>query len=93
MAQLRVLAYKNPNLKINLSRIAEFALGLGVLDIDRNTWRLYSQTKANLELLGKPKGDLDILQACVAKRHNLKVVTNNIQHFKDISSFENWINH
>ena len=90
VAQMQVLAYKNPHSKINLSNIGNLARWLGLLDIDRNTWEIFSRTKAELEKRGKPRGDLDILQASIAKQHSLIVITHNTNHYEDIIGCEDW---
>jgi tRNA(fMet)-specific endonuclease VapC len=90
VAQMEVLAYKNPHSKINLSSINSLARWLGILAIDRDTWRIFSKTKADADRIGKPKGDLDILQASVAKQHGLVVVTHNIEHYEGIVECEDW---
>jgi tRNA(fMet)-specific endonuclease VapC len=90
VAQMEVVAYKNPHSKINLTTISDLANWLGVLDADRNTWEIYAKTKAEIEKRGKPKGDFDILQASIAKQHGLIVVTHNSKHYKDIVECEDW---
>jgi len=90
VAQMEVLAYKNPHSKVNLSSIGNLARLLGVLDIDRRTWEIFSLTKAEVEKIGKPKGDFDILQSSVAKQHGLIVVSHNIEHYEGIIQCEDW---
>jgi len=90
VAQMQVLAYKNPHSRINLSSIGNLARLLGILDIDRNTWEIFSKTKAESEKKGRPKGDLDILQASLAKQHSLIVITHNTNHYEDIIECEDW---
>jgi len=90
LAQMQVLAYKNPHSKINLSSIGNLARWLSLLDIDRNTWEIFSRTKAELDKRGKPRGDLDILQASIAKQHDLIVITHNTNHYEDIIECEDW---
>lgn len=90
VAQMQVLAYKNPHSKINLTTISNFANLLGVLDSDRNTWEIFARAKAEIEKSGKPKGDLDILQASIAKQHGLIVVTHNTEHYEDVIEYEDW---
>ena len=91
VAQMQVLAYKNPHSKINLSSIESLARWMGTLDVDRRTWQIFSQTKAEAEKRGKPKGDLDILQASLAKQYGLVVVTHNMDHYEGIVEYEDWI--
>lgn len=90
VAQMKVLAYKNPHSKINLSSIGNLARLLGVLDIDRRIWEIFSVTKAEAEKIGKPKGDFDILQSSIAKQHGLIVVTHNTGHYEGIIQCEDW---
>jgi predicted nucleic acid-binding protein len=62
-----------------------------ILDLDRETWQIYSMTKADILTQGKKRGDLDILNASLAKRYGLIVVTNNTSHYDDLVQVENWI--
>lgn len=91
VAELEVLALRNPYSKINSSTINQLSQKLGVLDIDRETWRIFSQMKAQTLFIGKPRGDFDILIASIAKQHRLIVVTNNTSHYADLIDVENWI--
>jgi len=90
VAQMEVLGHKNPHSQINLSSIGNLARLFGVVDIDRNTWNIFSKTKAELEKRGKLTGDLDILQASIAKQHGLIVITHNTGHYEGIIQCEDW---
>ena len=90
VAEMEVIACKNPQSKVNLANIWDLAHAMGILDVDRETWRIFSLTKAEAESKGKPKGDLDILQASVAKQHGLIVVTHNTKHYEGIVACEDW---
>jgi len=92
LAELKVLALKNPQSAINLSRINQMAKAFNVIFISGDEpWQLYSKIKAETLQQGRPRGDLDILQAALAKQHSLIVVTNNLSHFQDIVETETWI--
>ena len=65
-AELEVLAYKNPESKINLATVYRLSIKLGIINIDRGTWTLFSQMKATTLSTGKPRGDFDILLASIA---------------------------
>lgn len=91
IAEMEVLAYKSSHSKINFATIRELARWMGVIEVEHETWQIFSQTKAELLSQGKPKGDLDILQAAVAKQHGLMVITHNAGHFQDLVEFEDWI--
>ncbi len=90
VGELRVLAYKNPQSKLNLSTINTFALRIGVLNLDEDTWDIFSRTKAAILQQGEARGDFDLLQAAIAKRHALTVVTHNTKHYDGIADFEDW---
>lgn len=90
VAELEVLAHKSPHSKISFSTINTFAQEVGVLNVNQDTWKLYSKTKAEAMKKGNTVGDLDFLQASLAKQHNLIVVTNNIKHYTGIVEIENW---
>ena len=90
VAEMKVLAYKNPQSKVNLFTINSLAQLTGVLNIDQETWTIFAQTKAETLQRGKPRGDLDILQAAVAKQHDLVVVTHNVRHYEGIVDYEDW---
>ncbi len=90
VAELEVLAHKNPQSKINLLTITQLADLLGILSLDHETWHIFSATKAKTLSIGKPKGDFDLLQASIAKQNNLILVTHNLDHYKDIIDCEDW---
>ena len=92
LSELEVLAFRNPQSKINLSSIALFAQKLGILNLDIRTWRMFSEMKASLLSVGKVRGDFDILIATIARRHGLIMVTNNVAHYDGLSvPVENWV--
>lgn len=91
VAELEVLAYRNPQSKINLSSIQSFSQNLGILEVDKDTWRIFSMTKAEMLNRGMKKGDIDILVASIANQYKMILVTNNISHYKDLCKIENWI--
>ncbi|MCK5506342.1 MAG: type II toxin-antitoxin system VapC family toxin [Thermodesulfovibrionia bacterium] len=90
IAELEVLAHRTPQSKINLSTIVSFSENLGVTEVDNETWKLFSILKADLLNKGSKRGDFDILNASIARQHNMIVVTNNVSHYEDIVSVENW---
>jgi len=93
VAEMEVLAFKNPQSKINLSSIAYLSQNIGVIQLDGGTWRLFSEMKATALSSGKVTGDFDILIASTAKRHGLTVVTNNMSHYECLPiPVENWVN-
>ncbi len=91
VAELEVLAYRNPQSKINLSSVQSFSQNLGILEVDKETWRIFSMTKAETLNRGMKKGDFDILIASIANQYKMILVTNNIPHFNGLSKVENWV--
>ncbi len=91
VAELEVLAYKNPASKINFSSIAVLSQKLGILNVDNKTWKIFSKLKADTLKAGTQRGDFDLLIASVALQHSLILVTNNVSHYKDLVAVENWI--
>ena len=91
VAELEVLAFKNPNSKINLTSIDFLSQNLGIIEIDKLTWRNFSKMKADILTCGKTKGDIDILIASIAKQYNMIIVTNNTSHYEGLVKVENWV--
>jgi tRNA(fMet)-specific endonuclease VapC len=91
VAELEVLAHKNPASKINFSSIAILSQKLGILNVDNETWKLFSKLKADTLKSGAQRGDFDLLIASIALQHLLILVTNNVSHYKDLVAVENWI--
>ena|SRR3989337_3280835 len=91
VAELEVVGHKNPSSKLNMSSVSLLAQKLGILEVDVEAWRVYSLLKSETLIAGKPRGDIDILQAATAKRYGLIMITNNISHFQGLIATENWI--
>ncbi len=91
VAELKVLVYRSAHSLINEYTINEFAQRVGILEVDQNTWEMYSMLKSETLNLGKKRGDLDILNASIARQHKLVMVTNNTRHYEDLVPVQNWI--
>ena len=52
-----------------------------VVPIDRRTMRWFGRLRGQMRTMGKPVGDLDLLIAATALRHDLTLVTHNRAHF------------
>ncbi len=61
VAELKVLVYRSAHSLINEYTINEFAQRVGILEVDQNTWEMYSMLKSETLNLGKKRGDLDEL--------------------------------
>jgi toxin FitB len=55
-------------------------------------WLEFGRLKRELEKLGRPQDDLDILIAATAHCHRLKIATRNVRHFADtgLEVFNPW---
>ena len=88
-------AYNSEKVEANLDRVRAFLSppGPSVLPIDDAAAECFGRFKAELRRGGKPIGDMDLLIAGVAASRDLKVVTNNTEHFNRITdiSLENWL--
>ncbi len=92
IAELLVLAHKNPESRINQERIEELARTLVFVELDDPAWVMFSLTKARLQRAGRPVGDFDILQASIAMVRDLTLVTNNEDHYRAMDiRVENWV--
>ncbi len=92
VAELLVLAHKNPASRINQESVEELARALVFLELDEPAWAMFSMAKARLQRAGRPSGDFDILLASIAMTRNLTIVTNNEAHYRDTGvRLENWV--
>ena len=57
--------------------------GEGILASDLRVWREFARLKRELEQLGRPQADMDVLIAATALTHRLTLVTRNTKHFED----------
>ena len=59
---------------------------LGVIGIDQEVARIFGAERFRLRREGRPIGDMDLLIAATALRHELTLLTNNRRHFNRIPS-------
>jgi toxin FitB len=59
------------------------AFAPGILACDLMVWREFARLKNDLQQMGRPQEDMDILIAATAITHRLTLVTRNVQHFED----------
>ena len=88
-------AYNSTQIDENLMCVRDFLSSPGpiILPIDDTAADQFGKLKAELRRQGQLIGDIDLQIASVAANHNLKVVTNNTNHFSRISevTVENWL--
>lgn len=82
IAELYEGVYRNPNPEKKEMALLDFLEGLQTLSVTRPVAKLFGQKRAELHRAGFTVGDMDLLIACVAERHNLTVLTNNCKHFQ-----------
>jgi toxin FitB len=54
-----------------------------ILPVGTPIWREHGRLKRELEVIGRPQEDFDLLIAATALTHNLTLVTRNVKHFQD----------
>lgn len=85
--------YKSQKVTSNLAKIKTLENSLEIIPLGQEIVELFGRQKAQLEGLGTPLDDFDLILGCCALAHNLILVTNNIKHFKKIESLKvtNWM--
>ncbi len=58
-----------------------------ILELDAETARIFGRERHRLRAMGQMIGDMDLLIAATALRHELTVLTNNRRHFERIEGF------
>lgn len=97
LGELLFGAEKSQNQTKNFNRIEILTNVVSPLPVDQQVWEIFAQIKAELQKLGKPMDDMDIIIAATAKKYQLVLVTsdadmNNLDFLQSISiERENWI--
>jgi len=89
-AELFYGAYKSSNSLTNLKKLKAMFLDLGIeiITLTQEIIEQYGKIKADLEKQGKKLDEFDLLIAATAIERNLILVSNNLSHFKRISSLK-----
>ncbi len=92
MWELLTGAFKAQNPSSQLSRLAEMESRFTVLPLDQESARLAAKTRAHLERLGTPIGNIDTLIAGIALAYDLTLATRNTREFQRVPGLrlENW---
>ena len=85
-------AYKSREATSNLAKIRTLESSLDILPVGVECVEAFGLLKADLEKVGSPLDDFDLIIASCAIAHNLVLVTNNAKHFKKIAGLAqtNW---
>ena len=75
LGELLFGAEKSQNKTKNLKRIEILKNVVSTLLVDLEVWEIFGQIKAELQKLGKPIDDMDILIAATAKKYKLVLVS------------------
>ena len=91
LGELKIGVENSENPEKNRRALADFLTGVKVLPIFHSL-DLYAKEKARLRKARTPIDDFDFLIGSTSVTHNLKMVTNNTDHFKNISGIdlEDW---
>ena len=86
-------AYKSQKVTSNLAKIRTLENYMEIIPLGQEIVDIFGRQKTQLEGLGTPLDDFDLIVGCCALAHNLILVTNNVKHFKKIESLKvtNWI--
>ena len=86
-------AYKSQKVTSNLAKIKALENSVEIIPLGPEIVEVFGRQKAQLERLGTPLDDFDLIVGCCALAHNLILVTNNVKHFKRIESIKvkNWV--
>ena len=87
LTEIFVGAFKSKKQE-NVEIVEKIASTLDLLDYDFFAARQAGETLAFLEEKGQKIGDLDIIIAAIVIRHQEKLLTRNIKHFKQIKALE-----
>ena len=92
-AELYYGVYNSSNPSKNGANLANFLIGVAVLDLDGAAAMEYGRIRAALRKQGTPIGPLDMLIAAHAKSKGLTVVTDNVREFERVDELEieNWL--
>ena len=85
-------AYKSQKIANNLAKVKAIENSLEIIPVNREMVEIFGVLKSDLEKVGKPLDDFDLILAATAMSHNLIIVTNNEKHFGRIDGLkmENW---
>ena len=85
-------AYKSQKIANNLAKVKTIENSLEIIPVNREMVEIFGVLKSDLEKVGKPLDDFDLILASTAMSHNLTIVTNNEKHFGRIDGLkmENW---
>jgi len=91
LAELKFGVEKSEKPEKNRKVLENFLTGVQVLPIFHSL-DLYAKEKARLQKAGTPIDDFDLLIGVTSITHNLTMVTNNTNHFKNIREIdlEDW---
>ena len=85
-------AYKSQKIANNLAKVKAIENSLEIIPVNQEMVEIFGVLKSDLEKVGKPLDDFDLILAATAMSHNLIIVTNNEKHFGRIDGLkmENW---
>lgn len=94
VAELYYGVYKSPRAQEFKRRLEREVLPrVRVIPFDRRAAEVYGRVRAELERLGKPLSDPDLMIAAIALSRGLTVVTGNVSHFARVPKLkvEDWL--
>ena len=80
--------YKSQKVASNLAKIKTLEGSIEIIPLGNEIVEIFGIHKANLEKIGTPLDDFDLILASCALAHNLVLVTNNVKHFQRIEGLK-----
>lgn len=77
--------YLSSKSKKELEILEGFILSVSLLDFDKESCEEFGKMYVILKKIGKVTNEFDLMIACVAKKNNLTLVTQDKKHFKDMN--------
>lgn len=76
--------YLSSKSKQELEILDSFISSVFLLDFDKESCKEFGKEHAILKKIGKVTNEFDLMIACIAKKNNLILVTQDKKHFKDM---------
>jgi tRNA(fMet)-specific endonuclease VapC len=85
-------AFKAKKRDLEIRRVKEFLSRMELLEFSTQACERFGRVRSELESMGTPVGDFDIMIAAIALAHNEAVLTDDVEHFQRISGLtvETW---
>jgi tRNA(fMet)-specific endonuclease VapC len=84
VAEMWIGVHRSVQRDRELERVQKILRGFRVLEFDASAAEVFGEQSAHLITRGRPIGDMDILIAAIAITNRQRLVTRNVDHFREI---------